>query len=253
MLQGSIANIGNEYVVVLKVTNCATGDSLAAEQVRGESKEQVLAGAGQSRLQPACQAGRVCGFDREVRHAPSSRRALPRWRPCRPIARVSRHGRTRRATRLQFRFISAPSNWIRTSPWHTRGWGRSMPTSAPKTSAIENSNKAFSLHDRVSERERFYIDAAPLLSILSPGKREKTVRVLRAMEAEAYPREAAPARTFDFVNIRGSGARYEDALREAARSSASGSRLSLSRPSRFGVQSHNAESPGRGAGCLQRR
>jgi len=42
LLQGSIANLGSEYVVVLRVTNCATGDSLASEQARAESKEKIL-------------------------------------------------------------------------------------------------------------------------------------------------------------------------------------------------------------------
>ena len=88
--------------------------------------------------------------------------------------------------------------------------------------AIENSNKAFSLHDRVSERERFYIDAAPL-PILSPGKREKTVRVLEQWR-EAYPREAAPARTLTW-KYHGFWGDIAGCTSRGWRSSASGSRL----------------------------
>lgn len=41
-IAGSIANLGNDYVVGLNAVNCATGDSLAQEQVQAAGKEQVL-------------------------------------------------------------------------------------------------------------------------------------------------------------------------------------------------------------------
>jgi serine/threonine protein kinase/tetratricopeptide (TPR) repeat protein len=42
MLTGSIASLGNHYVVDLAAVNGQTGDSLAREQVEADSKEQVL-------------------------------------------------------------------------------------------------------------------------------------------------------------------------------------------------------------------
>jgi tetratricopeptide (TPR) repeat protein len=42
MLTGSIASLGNHYVVALGAVNAQTGDSLAREQVEVDSKEQVL-------------------------------------------------------------------------------------------------------------------------------------------------------------------------------------------------------------------
>jgi len=42
MLAGSIANLGNQYVIGLNASNCATGDLLVAEQVRANGKEEVL-------------------------------------------------------------------------------------------------------------------------------------------------------------------------------------------------------------------
>ena len=42
MLTGTIASLGNHYVVTLTAANGSTGDSLASEQVEVESKEQVL-------------------------------------------------------------------------------------------------------------------------------------------------------------------------------------------------------------------
>jgi eukaryotic-like serine/threonine-protein kinase len=41
-IDGSIANIGSEYIVGLKAVNCQNGDTLAQEQVTAASKEKVL-------------------------------------------------------------------------------------------------------------------------------------------------------------------------------------------------------------------
>jgi tetratricopeptide (TPR) repeat protein len=42
MLTGSIANLGNQYVITLDAVNAGTGDTLAEEQAQATSKEQVL-------------------------------------------------------------------------------------------------------------------------------------------------------------------------------------------------------------------
>jgi eukaryotic-like serine/threonine-protein kinase len=41
-IAGSIANLGNQYVVGLKAVNCANGDTLAQEQASAAAKERVL-------------------------------------------------------------------------------------------------------------------------------------------------------------------------------------------------------------------
>ena len=41
-IAGSIANLGNEYVLGLKAVNCQSGEPLAQEQVTAEGKEKVL-------------------------------------------------------------------------------------------------------------------------------------------------------------------------------------------------------------------
>ena len=42
IISGSIASLGNDYVITLEATNAQTGDSLARQQVEASSKEQVL-------------------------------------------------------------------------------------------------------------------------------------------------------------------------------------------------------------------
>lgn len=42
MIEGSISNLGNQYILGLQAVNCRTGDVLADEQVTANGKEQVL-------------------------------------------------------------------------------------------------------------------------------------------------------------------------------------------------------------------
>ena len=46
VLDGSIASLGNQYVLGLKAVNCRTGDALAEEQATADGKERVLKALG---------------------------------------------------------------------------------------------------------------------------------------------------------------------------------------------------------------
>ncbi len=50
LLEGSIAPLGSHYVISLDALNCASGDSIAREQVEAESKERVIAALGKSAM-----------------------------------------------------------------------------------------------------------------------------------------------------------------------------------------------------------
>src|SRR5204863_1357962 len=50
MLAGSIASLGNHYVVTLEAINAQTGDAIAGEQAEAESKEQVLHALGEAAM-----------------------------------------------------------------------------------------------------------------------------------------------------------------------------------------------------------
>jgi len=51
MLTGSIASLGNRYVIGLEAVNCRTGDSLAREQAEADSREHVLTALGTAATQ----------------------------------------------------------------------------------------------------------------------------------------------------------------------------------------------------------
>ena len=46
MMGGSIAGLGTSYAIILHATNCASGETLAREQVEAKEKEQVLTAVG---------------------------------------------------------------------------------------------------------------------------------------------------------------------------------------------------------------
>jgi len=49
-IDGSIASLGNQYVLGLKAVNCRNGDLLAQEQVTADGKEQVLKALGEAAI-----------------------------------------------------------------------------------------------------------------------------------------------------------------------------------------------------------
>jgi serine/threonine protein kinase/tetratricopeptide (TPR) repeat protein len=208
MLQGAVANLGKQYVMVLKVTNCATGDSLAAEQVRADSKEQLLPtldkAASSLRAKLGESVGSIDKYATPVEQASTPSLAALRaysagvkaWQDKGNEAAIPFY---QRAIQLDPNFAMAYARLAQV-----------YENIGTENLAIENSNKAFKLHDQVSERERFYIDSGHYNIVT--GEAEKTVLVLEQWR-QVYPREAAPARSLT-LEYRVLG-RYEDALREA--------------------------------------
>ena len=69
VIDGSIAKLGEEYVLGLKAVNCQTGDTLAEEQVRANGKEQVLGAMDKAAAQAARETGRIGQEPASIRHA----------------------------------------------------------------------------------------------------------------------------------------------------------------------------------------
>jgi serine/threonine protein kinase/tetratricopeptide (TPR) repeat protein len=208
MLAGSIANLGSQYVVVLEATDCVTGDSLAGEQVRADSKEQVLPAldkaASSLRQKLGESLSSVEKHATPVEQASTSSLAalqaysagLKAWDERGNLAAIPFH---QRAIELDPNFAMAYAHL-----------GTIYANLGSDSLAIENTNKAFKLRDRVSERERLYIDSRYFGTVT--GEDEKVIQALEQWR-QLYPREADPARHLA-LEYRLIG-RYEDALREA--------------------------------------
>ena len=75
-IAGSVASIGNEYVVGLKAVNCQSGDTLALEQVHADGKEKVLDALGSAATKLRSELGEslssVQKFDVPIEQATTS-------------------------------------------------------------------------------------------------------------------------------------------------------------------------------------
>ena len=120
MLMGSIAAVGDRYLIVVKAENCQSGRH--ASQRRGHRGEPeqgsgCIGGGGQP---VAYQARRVAGVGAEVRRSPRSRRLHLRWKPYRLTARVREFAML--AWEILIPTSNAPWNSIQILPSPTLPW-----------------------------------------------------------------------------------------------------------------------------------
>ena len=156
LLSGSIAALGAQYVVAVDATNCATGDSLAREQVTATSKESVLAAVGKAASSIRGKLGEslasIQKFDTPVTDATtSSLEALKAYAAA---------DRTRNSVG-EAEAIPGFQHAIELDPNFAMAYARLAAISenlGEEDRELEMAKKAFDLRERVSERERFYID-----------------------------------------------------------------------------------------------
>jgi serine/threonine protein kinase/tetratricopeptide (TPR) repeat protein len=155
MLSGSIAALGSQYVVALDATNCATGDSLAREQVTAATKEEVLPAVGKAASSLRGKLGEslasIQKFDKPVTDATtSSLEALKAYAAADEMRNGGGEAESiplfQRAVELDPNFALA---YARLAAIYSNV--------GEEDRASEYAKKAFDLRERVSERERFYI------------------------------------------------------------------------------------------------
>jgi len=187
MLTGSIAELGSQYVIGLKAVNCNTGDLLAEVQKRAAGKEAVLKaldaaavdlrrelGESLSSVQkydtpvaeattPSLEALKAYSLGQKTRLAKGDSPALPFYK---------------RAAELDPNFAMAYR--VMSSIYsNANEVGRSA----------ENARKAYELREKVSERERFSIEA--FYYTIATGELEKAAQVYELWQ-QAYPRDSLP-------------------------------------------------------------
>ena len=155
LVAGSIASVGNQYLIALKVSNCQTGDSLAGVETQAEGRDKVLKALGdvgnQLREKLGESLASVQKFDKPLDQATtSSLEALKAYTDGeKPEIGVG--------TALPYlkRALELDPNFARAYA----ALGTSYAGLNQMSLAVENYKRAYELRDRVSERERFYIEA----------------------------------------------------------------------------------------------
>ena len=155
---GSISALGKEYVVGLKAASCETGDVLAEEQATADRKEEVLSALGKTATKLREKLGEslasVTKYNQPLAEATtSSLEALQQYseggRAAREEGDVAAIPYAKRAIELDPNFAIA---------YAALGGDYSNLNQASR--ARENFQKAYELRDRVTQRERFLIEAS---------------------------------------------------------------------------------------------
>jgi tetratricopeptide (TPR) repeat protein len=207
MLAGTISSLGNEYVIGLNVINCATGDTLVAEQARASSKGEVLKALDTSASALRTKLGESLASVQKsatpiVEATTASLEALQAFSVGRKL--IFQKGDAaalphfQRAVELDPNFALA-YRFIAVAYFNL---GQS-------TRASENAKRAFQLRERVSERERYAIQA--FYYSYATGELEKANQVYELWE-QSYPRDYLPSGNLgdNFMRL----GQWEKALRE---------------------------------------
>jgi serine/threonine protein kinase/tetratricopeptide (TPR) repeat protein len=186
MLSGSIATLGSQYVVALDATNCATGDSLAREQVTAASKEAVLSAVGKAASSLRGKLGEslasIQKFDTPVTEATtSSLEALKAYAAADELRNGGSEAESiplfQHATEVDPNFAMAHARLA--AIYNNLG---------EEDRSVAEAKKAFDLRERVSERERFYITDH---FYTANGEIEKDKETLE-LAIKTYPNDSDP-------------------------------------------------------------
>jgi serine/threonine protein kinase/predicted Zn-dependent protease len=184
VLDGSIAQIGTQYLLTLKAVNCVSGKSLASTEVQANDKNRVLDALGKTASEIRNRLGEslstVQKFDTPLEQATTpSLEGLKAY----SLGMRTWEGKGdseaipffKRAVELDPNFALA-----------YLALGTNYFNLAQTSLANANLNKAFELRDRVSERERDRITAD--YYAIAAGDEEKAIRAYE-LWAKSYPRD----------------------------------------------------------------
>ena len=205
MLAGSIARLGNEYVIGLNAINCATGDTLVKQQFEAHDKEDVLKALGSAATEMRRKLGESLAslqkFSTPIEEGTtSSLEALKAFSMGRKLLQTN--GEVASLPYFQ-RAIELDPNFA--LPYTSLAV---VYTNLGQTTrAIENAKKAYELRDRVSEREKYRISAA--YYGFGTGEVEKADPIYELWE-QNYPSDTVPP--LDLGNDRMVLGQWEKAL-----------------------------------------
>jgi len=211
VLEGSIASLGSEYVLGLRAMDCHSGAVLAEEQGHAATKEGVLNALGQIASRFRSRVGETLATVEE-HNTPLAEATTPSlealkeystgWKVDYSAGEAAALPFFQRAVEIDPQFAMAYASL-----------GLMYSNNAESALAAENVSKAYALRDRVSDKERYFIDA--YYDGRVTGNMEKAQQTCEAW-ARTYPREMAP-HTFLGGFIYQASGKYEKAVEEAGK------------------------------------
>ena len=213
VLSGSISSLGSHYAIGLNAINCHTGDALGSQQVEADSREHVLKALGDAATRLREKLGEslasVQKYDAPAEQAStSSLQALQAY--SQGIKAKYTQGdepsipHFKRAIELDPNFAMAYCR-LSVAYLNLRQLGV----------AAENANKAYGLRQRVTERERFFIDS--IYYDVATLDADAEIRVLESWK-QTYPQDPQPPRSLGVIystlgQLEKALANYQESLR----------------------------------------
>jgi len=205
-IEGSIASLGRQYVLGLKAVNCHNGDLLAEEQATAEGKEQVLKALGEAAAKVRQKLGESLASVEKFDVPPENVTT-----PSLAALQAYSVGRAAGAKGNDDDAIPFFQRAVAVDPKFAMAYARlgSNYANLGETAyAAENLRKAYELRERVSERERFYIESHYELFVT--GDLEAARRVYE-LWVRTYPHDPIPRRNLG-SNIYTVLGEYDEAL-----------------------------------------
>ena len=208
-IEGSISNLGSQYVLGLNAVNCRSGDLLAQEQMTANGKEQVLNALGDAATKLREKLGESLASVKKYEAPPEdvttpSLEALQAYRLGLQAMEVGSDDAAaipffQRAINLDPNFAMA---YVQL--------GTNYSNLLEPAEAAEMTRKAYDLRARTSAREKLHISS--LYQDLVTGNLE-AARKAYELWAQTYPRDDRPRVNLTFLY--GELGNYEKALAEA--------------------------------------
>jgi len=187
VLDGSIAQIGTQYLLTVKAVNCASGESLASTEAQATDKNHILDALGKTASEIRSKLGEslstVQKFDTPLEQATTpSLEALKAF-----SSGFQVHTTAGDAAAIPFykQAIKLDPNFALAYAW----LGLAYNGVGELSMDVECNRKAYELRDRTSEPERYFITAR--FQKVVTGNLEKAEEALQ-LWIQAYPRAALP-------------------------------------------------------------
>jgi eukaryotic-like serine/threonine-protein kinase len=193
IISGSIARLGNTYVIGLEATACSTGDLLAKEQTEAIRQEDVLKGVDSAASSLRSKLGETLAsiqkFDVPVEATTPSLEALKAYSMGITTSRTKGPAESipffKRAIELDPNFAIAYASL-----------GLQYTNIGQNTLGTEDVKKAYALRDHVSEREKYRIGALYYQNVT--GELEEALKVYQ-LWAQSYPRDFVPVGNMGYI------------------------------------------------------
>ncbi|MGC1253939.1 MAG: protein kinase [Candidatus Acidiferrales bacterium] len=186
VLDGSIAQIGTQYLLTLKAVNCVSGESLASTEAQASDKNHVLDALAKTAVEIRSKLGEslstVQKFDTPLEQA-----TTPSLEALKAFSLGFQIHTTGDAAAIPFyrHAIELDPNFALAYAW----MGISFNDIGELSKDVEATRKAYDLRDRASEPEKYFITAR--FHKVVTGNLEKAEEAL-LLWTQAYPRSALP-------------------------------------------------------------